>query len=149
MNHKVVEGFEDLDSRDLAIPRLQIIQGISTDILDKHKNYSIGNIYNTFTEEQYDGEVGILCSLVYYYKVFLEVIPIKEGGGVVAIHSNINLNNYEFSKERSSFIKDGNDLMESHYHLIHMWEPEEMDVVIIMARTQLKKSNIWVTLARM
>ena len=149
MSNHTVEGFEDLDSRDLAIPRLQIIQGISADILERHKNYNIGNIYNNFTEDQYDGETGILCSLLYHNKLYLEVVPIKEGGGIVAIHSDLNINDFQFSKERSSFIKDGNDLLESHYHLIHMWEPEEMDAMIIMARTQIKKSNIWMTLARM
>ncbi|MGI0011979.1 MAG: hypothetical protein ACREBU_00835 [Nitrososphaera sp.] len=144
------EGLDQLTA-DLAYPRLKIIQTGSQQILESNPDLSPGNIYNTFTEEQYPGVPGITCSLIAHRKMYIEAIPMRDGGGIVAFHDpqTLNIKDFQFSRERSGFIKDGNDLFESHYHFVRVWQPVEIDAILIFARTQIVKSNIWRTLVRL
>lgn len=148
-NPAMVEGFEETSFQDLILPKLKIIQPLSTQILEEHPGYKIGDIYNTLTEESYPGRAGIVCSLIYRSKSYIECKPFTEGGEIIAFHNDVDPNALFFSKERRSYVLNGNNLIECIYNVIHTWEPFEAQALVIMARTQLKVANIWLTLARM
>lgn len=141
------EGFENVTSADLSLPFIKLVQRTSNKITEQNPDAKYGDIYNNVLGSLYDGREGILCSLCYFAVNYVEMIPMDAGGGVVEFHKS--LANLDIRNENGKWItKDGNHIIQSNYHYVKMWEPEQFEGVIILSSTQIKKSKMWITISR-
>lgn len=142
-----VEGFENVTGSDLALPLIKLTQRTSNKILEQAPNAKPGDLFNTVSNELYDGKVGILASLCYFEVLYVEFIPMESGGGLVDFHENLNY--LDISNVHGKWMtENGNQIIQSNYHYIKMWEPEEFDAVVILSSTQIKQSKMWLSMAR-
>ena len=77
-------GLENVTQEDLIIPRLKLVQALSPQV-QKHdgayiEGISVGDVFNTVTNEFWSGEKGLTVVPVSYKRVFLEWGPKKAGG---------------------------------------------------------------------
>ena len=82
-------GLENVTQDDLVIPRLKLVQALSPQV-QKHdgsfiEGISVGDIFNTVSNEFWSGEEGITIIPVTYKRVFLEWGP-ERGGGLIATY---------------------------------------------------------------
>lgn len=76
-------------SADLVIPALNILQGLSPQVVKKPgdgglKGARVGMLCMSVTDELIDGDEGIGFIPIYVYQDFVEWIPKERGGGLVA-----------------------------------------------------------------
>ena len=80
-------GLEEVTTEDLAIPFLRILAQLSPQVNKRDGAYvegaEAGMIYNTVSNEAYDGEKGVLVVPCYYNRRFIEWQPRSSGGGYV------------------------------------------------------------------
>jgi hypothetical protein len=144
-------GNEEVGGQDLTIPYLAILQDNSPQQKKRHEKYiegaEAGMIYNSVTGELYDGESGIIVVNCYLQSRFVEWVPRDEGGGGGGFVASYKPGEEPpINSERRTAA--GNDLNKTHYHMSLILKPEDRDfeeVVIAMARTQLKYSSRWNT----
>ena len=92
--HKYVgdrSGKEAVEKDDLLIPRLAVAQEGNTPQLKKTNELFIpgleaGQLFNTVTSEIYGSEVTVIP--LFFFKNYIEFIPMDEGGGVKAMYEN-------------------------------------------------------------
>ena len=80
-------GFENVDSSDLSIPFLTVMQSNSPEIKPESKGgfgLEIGQLFNTVTQEVFDGETGIGLIPATTKHEWVEWAPRDSGGGFVA-----------------------------------------------------------------
>lgn len=148
-NADVNKGFEEFSSANVVFPIIKLVQKTSDSIFELNPDVKVGNFYNTLTNEEYNGEEGLVVSLAYFRKQMVEMKPFAEGGGIVNfLPNNVNVYDYKFDKIRKRYDINGNDLIQSHYHYVVVHAPVQTEAIIIMSLTQLKQSNIWLTVAR-
>lgn len=81
------EGFEDVTGKDLSIPFINLLQGLSPIVMNcEDGSIRAGMMRNGVTGEIYDGKKGLVVIPVHKDEVFVEWVPRKQGGGFVAIH---------------------------------------------------------------
>ena len=150
-------GMQGMGANDFAIPFVCILQKGSPQVSRANAKYvkdaKAGDIFNTVTQEAYDGVEGVLYIPCGYSKSAVEWKPRDSGGGLVAHH-----------KEGDPFLKKctrndrgqliapetGNIVVDTAYHfglLLHGDALPEW-AVISMYSTQLKKSRMWNTTMR-
>lgn len=83
------KGFEDITIDDLTIPFLAILQSGNPQV-KKDKGVYIpgaepGMLFNTVTQEIFDGKEGVLFIPVHRIHKFIEWIPRDQGGGLVSV----------------------------------------------------------------
>ena len=80
-------GFEEVTVADVQIPFIRIIQALSPQLKKNDpafiKGAGQGDIFNTVTQQFWDGEEGLLVLPVYFQLKFLEFVPRSQGGGFV------------------------------------------------------------------
>jgi hypothetical protein len=77
-------GFEDVTSKDLAIPFLNILQSNSPQVVDEDpEGCKPGMIYNTVTRELFDSDKGAIFLPCHTEAQFVEWVPRDDGGGYV------------------------------------------------------------------
>src|SRR5262245_10243202 len=86
-------GLENVGARDLLIPRLTILQGLSPQVTKGRPEYDkdarVGMIYDVGLQEGFGDEVDILP--VHYTKVWLEWAPRASGKGLIAAHDSADI----------------------------------------------------------
>ena len=87
----VSKGFENMTQDDMALPFVRILGQLSPQVTQGDAKYidsaKPGMIYNTVTNELYDGKVGIKVIPCYYKKDYPEWSDRGDGPGApVAIH---------------------------------------------------------------
>src|ERR1041384_625819 len=78
------QGLEQIGAKDIAIPFLGHVQGLSKQIVEGDPKFlpeaRVGSLFNTVTGEVFDGKAGILVIVADVQKVVAEREP-KAGGG--------------------------------------------------------------------
>ena len=85
------KGFENMTQHDLALPFIRILGQLSPQVTEGDSKYVTGakpgNIYNTVTNELYDGKIGIKVIPCYYKKDYPEWSDRGEGSAApIAVH---------------------------------------------------------------
>ena len=107
-------GLENIQQDDLATPRLKILMQLSPE-LEEMENAKAGMIYNTVTNELYDGSKGIRVLPCAYQRQYVEWADRGQGSGapinVYDASSDIltKTTRDENNKDRLETSKEGND----------------------------------------
>jgi hypothetical protein len=134
------------DGQDFGVPFLQICQTGNPQLIEGHQLYipdlRAGLIFDTMTNRVFK-EVTIL-PIRYTFRT-VEWKPRDKGGGFVK--------SYARGEEPTDTISDqvtgrfyrvnGNNLVQTMYHLVMIKEEEWDKVIISMSSTQLKKARRW------
>jgi hypothetical protein len=116
-------GMENVNSNDIAIPFLGIIQQLSPQILDGEEKFipdaKVGMLYNTVTNELIgDGSQAIFVPCCKESK-YVEWIPRDQGGGLVGMHEpgSAFVNACKAAAKDQFKLKtdEDHDLIETHY----------------------------------
>ena len=133
---------------DLIIPRLKLVQALSPQV-QKHdgayiEGISVGDIFNTVSNEFWSGEKGITVVPVSYRRVFLEWGP-ERGGGLIATYDDPAILQQCTKNERyQDILPNGNQIQTTaNHYVIHITDTGYNPVMLAMTGTQLKKSKRW------
>ncbi len=112
-------GLQNIESGDLALPWLTILQSLSPQVVEKHPGCEPGAIFNTGTEETYPGDDGVVLIPCYQEHSFIEWCPRDKGGGFVGVHAPNSPIVAQAKADSTSFGKythpeSGNDLVETY-----------------------------------
>ena len=140
------------DSSEMQIPFLRVLQALSPQLNKKKAEYiegaSSGDMYNTVTNEHFDGEAGVVVIPCFQTTKYLEFTPREQGGGfrgeIPASDPILKRTDRMGAKE---MLPNGNELVKSdqHYCLVVMPDGSFQPVVVDMKSTQLKVSRRWKT----
>jgi len=148
-------GLEEMTTEDFAIPFIRVLQPLSPQVQKQDGKYvagaSAGDLYNTVTDEVYDGEKGISIVPCAYTKKYLEWIPREKGGGLVNPNHDISiLSKCVRDEVTNRFITpDGNEIVETAQFFILVLEDEPQQAVLAFTSTQLGVARKWSTMLRM
>ena len=143
-------GFEDTDKSELAIPFINLLQSNSEMV--EAGDAKAGQFYNNVMETVVDGLTIIPCAR---QRVFVEWIPVDDGGGLVAVHDPDS----EFVQDaikandnntRDIKVNDGkHDLVETIYvYVLIVSEDGDYErAVVSFASSKLKKYRQFYTKA--
>ena len=145
------KGFDNMTQDDLALPYVRILGQLSPQVTQGDAKYienaKPGMIYNTVTNELYDGKVGIKVIPCYYKKDYPEWSERGDGPGApVAVHLPnspiITTGKREGSKIR---LPNGNYLEEtaSYFVMVEKKSGGFTPALITMKSTQLNVSKKW------
>ena len=80
-------GFENVDSKSLALPFLKVLGQLSPQVTQGDSQFiseaKAGMIYNTVTDELYDGAKGITVIPCYYKLEYIEWRDREKGNSIV------------------------------------------------------------------
>lgn len=142
-------GFENIGMEDTRIPMLSILQSNSPQCKRSNgkfiKGAEEGNMYNSVTENLYDGDKGIEIIVASYDRVYIEWIPRNpdgSGGGFVGAHtkdSEVVLTATKTEKCRDGVLDNGNELANTmqFYVLLKKAEGGVTRMLVPMSSTQL------------
>jgi len=145
------KGFENMTQSDFALPFIRILGQLSPQVTEGDAKYisgaKPGMVYNTVTNELYDGKKGVKIIPCYYKKDYPEWSDRGEGSAApVAVHSPnspvIATGKREGSKIR---LPNGNYLEEtaSYYVMVETKSGGFTPALITMKSTQLNVSKKW------
>ncbi|MAC50918.1 MAG: hypothetical protein CME31_00070 [Gimesia sp.] len=141
-------GLENVTQEDLIIPRLKLVQALSPQV-QKHdgayiEGISVGDIFNTVTNEFWSGEKGLTVVPVSYKRVFLEWGP-ERGGGLIATYEDPAILQQCTKNERyQDILPNGNQIQTTaNHYVMQLTKIGYSPVMIAMTGTQLKKSKRW------
>lgn len=148
-------GQENMGMDDFAIPRINVLQSLSPQVVKSNDAYikgaEAGSFYNTVSGQVYDGDAGITVIPAGYRRSYLEWKDREKGGGLVKDHGldvTILKSCHKNDKGQSITDKDGNRVVETAEYFV-MFKVKETDdytpAVISMASSQLHKSKKWNT----
>ena len=87
-------GFEGFTADDIAIPFINILQKLSHQVDEDDALHidgaKAGMLFNTVTEELFDGKDGIMFIPVHRVHSYSEWVPRDMGGGFVAQHDPLD-----------------------------------------------------------
>ena len=141
-------GLENVTQEDLVIPRLKLVQALSAQA-QKHDGahipgISVGDIFNTVSNEFWAGEEGITVIPVSYRRVFLEWGP-ERGGGLIATYEDPSILQQTTKNERyQDILPNGNTIQTTaNHYVLQVGKEGYTPVMLAMTGTQLKKSKRW------
>ena len=139
-------GLENIQQDDLATPRLKILMQLSPE-LDELENAKAGMIYNTVTNELYDGSKGIRVLPCAYQRQYVEWADRGQGSGApinVYDASSDILTKTTRDENNKDRLENGNyiETCGDHYVVI-IPNGHSSEAIITMKATQLKKSRKW------
>jgi len=157
MEEHAAEGLDAIGTEDMQIPFLRLVQQLSPQLNKKEANYiegiSSGDIFNTVTNQFWDGEQGVVVIPCGYVMKYLEFGLRDEGGGfmgeIPANHADLGNTTREGTVEK---LPSGNELVRSAQHLVLIVDLESgrtQQAIVDMKKTQLKVSRRWNTQMRM
>lgn len=137
-------GFENVTSRDVAIPYLKILQALSPELRGATKvaGAEEGLVMNTVTS-QFMREFRVVpCA---FKKSYVEWTPREAGGGLVMEHADESILTKCKKNERSQdILPNGNLIVTTAYHYVLLLSDAGFErAVMAMSSTQLKKSRRW------
>jgi hypothetical protein len=144
------QGLENIGAADMALPFLVVLQSGSPQVKKgdaKIEGAVEGHIFNTVSQEVYDGDEGIYVVPCLYKKSFVEWKPREAGGGFVAQYEDDSvLARTRKDTKGRDMLESGNLIVATAYHyvlLINVVNGDFSRAVIGMSSTQLKKSRRW------
>ena len=144
-------GFDNVDSKSLALPFLKVLGQLSPQVTAGDSKYieaaKPGMIYNTVTDELYNGAEGITV-IPCYYK--LEYIEWRDRDKGAVAPANVYLADSDIMSKTTrgddgkDRLENGNYIEETASHYVMVVEPEKSSTAMItMKSTQRKKSKKW------
>lgn len=149
------EGFEGADKDSFAIPFLAILQKMSPQVDEGDGAYiegaKAGMIFNTVTQELYDGKTGVEVIPCKPHRSFIEWVPRDGGGGggfvgQYSVDEGLELLTRTVKNEKGQdMLENGNYIADTreHYVLIVNEDGTTQPALISMTSTQIKKSKQW------
>ena len=147
------QGTEKLGTDDLAIPFINILQSNSPQLIKRDGKYiegsEVGMLFNTVTNEIFNGEEGVGVVPCAYQRTLVEWVPRDQEGGFVGSHdpeSGILAGSTQ-NERGQDVLPNGNYLANTASHYIILLSPTygPTQAVVSMTSTQLKKSRRWNT----
>lgn len=143
-------GLENVTAKDLLIPRLTILQGLSPQVTQGKPEFDpeakVGQIYDVGLQQGLPATVVILP--VHYVKQYLEWAPRNTGKGLIAIHDDPSiLEDTTLDDKRRNVLPNGNYVQETAQFYIMNVSAGFRKSFIPMTSTQLKKARRLLTLA--
>ena len=144
-------GFENVDSKSLALPFLKVLGQLSPQVTQGDSQFipeaRAGMIYNTVTDELFDGAKGITVVPCYYKLEYIEWKD-REKGAVAPVNVYPSDSDIMSKTTRGDDGKDrlenGNYIEETASHYVLIVEPEKTSTALLtMKSTQRKKSKKW------
>jgi hypothetical protein len=139
------KGYENQSSDDVQIPFLNVLQGLSPEVVDEDSDLKAGMIFNTVTQEAIKGSDGMVVIPVTTQHVFVEWVPRLKGGGYVATHLP---ESPVVQKAKAEAVKFGkyttgeNDLVETFY--VYALDAATGNYMIIpFTSTKIKPYKSW------
>ena len=130
-------GLEDTEAGDYAIPFIRVLQSGSPQLKKSHAKYiagaTQGMMFNTVTNELYDGDEGMLIVPCAYSKKHIEWIPRDSGGGIVnAEHTAEILQSCTQNEKKKYILENGNEVQETaQYFALIVNNPEEPEEALL------------------
>lgn len=151
------EGMDSIGTEDMQIPFLRLLQPLSPEIQKNDakfiKGASAGDLFNTVTQEVWEGDEGVIVIPCGYTVKYLEFGLREQGGGFVKElapnHPDLERTVREGPHE---MLPTGNELVRSAQHLVMLVDPKTgatQQAICDMKKTQLKVSRRWNTQMRM
>lgn len=145
-------GFENATAESFAVPFLSILQSGSPQCKRSEGAYipgaQEGMLYNSVTNEIFDGDVGLDLIPCYYNRFFIEWQVREAGGGYRGEHPQDTPLRFETSRDEKGreILPNGNQLNDTrvHYCLL-LVNGIPTPAVISLSSTQIKKSKTWMT----
>ena len=147
------KGFENMTQDDLALPFIRILGQLSPQVTEGDSKYlegaKPGMIYNTVTNDLFDGKKGIKVIPCYFKKDYPEWSDRGEGSGAPAAVHLPNSPVIRTGKREATGSKirlpNGNYIEEtaSYYVLVETKEGGYSPALITMKSTQLSVSKKW------
>jgi len=140
-------GMENMSQEDLALPFLKVLSQLSPE-LESVEGAKAGMIFNTVSNQLYDGQKGILVLPCYYERKYIEWAPRGQGSGapinVYPATSDVMSRTFRKPGDSKDYLESGNYIENSaqHYVLV-LDEKGDHPALIVMKATQLKKSRKW------
>jgi hypothetical protein len=148
-------GFEDVNSSDIQIPRLGIIQAGSPQLKKKEehlfiKGASPGDIFNSVTKHSWVGDKGVVVIPVHFQHKLNEWIPRHLGGGFVQEHPVGSEEVKKAVRDKDTgmeMLESGNELVRTATHYVKIVHEDGSleSATLDMKKTQLKKSRLWLS----
>lgn len=143
-------GFENVTAKDLIIPRLTIIQGLSPQVVRTKAEYDpecrVGDIYDVGLGQRFEESIIILP--IHYLVQWLEWAPRSSGKGLMGIHDACPLPDYyNYNEKRQMITKTGCLIQETGQLYCLNITASSRPSFIPFASTQLKKVRKLLTLA--
>ena len=145
------EGFENVDSKSLALPFLKVLGQLSPQVTQGDSQFipeaRAGMIYNTVTDELYDGAKGITVVPCYYKLEYIEWKD-REKGAVAPINvypadADI-MSKTTRGDDGKDRLENGNYIEETASHYVLVVETDKTSTALLtMKSTQRKKSKKW------
>lgn len=149
-------GFEEADANSYAIPFLTVLQSGSPQCKKSDGAYikgaSEGMLFNSVSQEIFDGDTGLIILPCHFTHTFNEWKPRDSGGGLVAQHSVTDgeelLRDCHKGPKGEDLLPNGNVLNDTrnHYILIVKEDGTYEPAFFPLGSTQIKKSKRWMTL---
>ena len=142
-------GLENIQQDDLATPRLKVLMALSPEVQDESvPNAKPGLIYNTVTNELYDGAKGIRVLPCAYQRQYVEWADRGQGTGApINVYESTSdiLTKTTRDENRKDRLENGNyvETCGNHFILLVNDDGDSSPAVITMKSTQLKKSRKW------
>lgn len=143
-------GYENVTARDLLIPRLSILQGLSPQVTRGQPEYDedakVGDVYDIGLQQRFKD--GIIFIPVFYQKQWLEWAPRSSGKGLQGVHDTDEiLLKTEKDEKGKDILPNGNYVTETAQLYGLNVSADFRKSFIPMASTQLKKARRLLTLA--
>ena len=140
-------GVHDLQTEDLAIPFLKVLQKMSPELDDL--DVRAGDIFNTVTKEGVSGKTGVRVINCAYHLQHIEWEPRGTGSG--APHkiyaAGAEMPETQRGEDNKDYVVDGNgryiERTAQHYVLVIDDNDFTQQALISMKATQFKKSKQW------
>ena len=145
------DGLENVTSKDLIVPRLTILQGLSPQVQPKKPEYikgaSVGDICDVGMNEVF--EQPLIFLPVLFVKQYLEWAPRSSGKGLVGIHNDASILDTGTRNESNQLIlPNGNYVAETaQFFGINLSVEGGRRSFLPLTSTQLKKARSWLSLA--
>ena len=147
------QGFENVDSKSLALPFLKILGQLSPQVTQGDSQFipeaRPGMIFNTVTNQLYDGQKGISVVPCFYKLEYIEWRDRGQEGSSAPVNiypsdSDIMSKTTRDDKNKDR-LENGNYVEEtaSHYVLIVEEKDVSSTAMMTMKSTQRKKSKKW------
>jgi hypothetical protein len=145
-------GRETMGAKDLAIPRISVLQALSPVCTKGDPAYikeaEVGEFFDNIESKRWSGDDGIVVIPVTYRRTLLEWKPRTLGGGFVADHGldESCLKDAVRNEKGQDILPNGNEIIQTAEYFCIMIDPNSglpKQVVLSMAKTQFKKAKIW------
>ena len=146
-------GRENISAKDIAIPRLSILQALSPQLNKAESVYikgaEVGGLLDNVNTKVMDGEVGVIVVPVSYRRAYIEWKPRKLGGGFIKDHGSDDAILEQCTKDEDTgmdVLPNGNEIVTTGEYYCIFIDPETQELkqcVISMVKTQFRKAKLW------